>query len=344
MRRILIPRPGGYDRLVIDEAPDPRPGPGEVLVESEAIGVNYADCVARMGLYASARELAGYPLCPGFELAGRVGAVGEGVAGWCEGDPVMAVTIFGAYASHVVVPATNIFAIPSGLTTEEAAAFPAAHLTAWFGLMELAHPRPGETVLVHSAAGGVGSALVQLARNAGCRVIAVVGASHKRDVPQSLGATAVIDKSKEDLWRRVEELAPEGCAIVLDANGASTLKASYAHLAPTGRLVVYGFHSMLPKRGGRPNWLRLARTWLATPRFDPLAMTRENKSVLAFNLSFLGDRADLLMSGLTWLVGEVEAGRLGPPRVTEFRFDDVADAHRALESGETTGKLVLRVG
>jgi synaptic vesicle membrane protein VAT-1 len=341
MKRIVIHRPGGYERLVIEDAPDPTPGPGEVVIRTEAIGVNYADCVARMGLYASARELVGYPLCPGFEVAGRIVASGDGVDDWPDGTEAMALTLFGAYATHVVVPASQVRALPSCLTMEQAAAFPAAHLTAWFGLMELAHPRKGETVLVHSAAGGVGSVLVQLAANAGCNVVAVVGAPHKREVPLALGAEAVIEKSSEDLWARVEALAPGGCSIILDANGASTLASSYAHLAPTGRLVVYGFHSMLPKTGGRPSWLQLARTWLRTPRFDPLAMTRENRSVLAFNLSFLGNRGDLLLQGLTWLVDELEAGRLEPPRTTCYAFEDVAAAHRALESGDTTGKLVL---
>jgi NADPH:quinone reductase-like Zn-dependent oxidoreductase len=172
-------------------------------------------------------------------------------------------------------------------------------------------------------------------------VIAVVGAPHKREIPRALGAEIVIDKSQENLWTRVETLAPKGCEVVLDANGASTLAASYSHLAPTGRLVVYGFHSMLPTSGGRPGWIRLARTWLKTPRFDPLAMTRENRSVLAFNLSFLGDRAELLVRGMTWLLAELDAGRLQPPRVEAYRFEDVADAHRALESGLTTGKLAL---
>jgi NADPH:quinone reductase-like Zn-dependent oxidoreductase len=344
MKRILIRRPGSYERLEIVESPDPVPGPGELLIRAEAIGVNYADCVARMGLYASARELVGYPLCPGFEVAGRVAAVGDGVSGWSVGTPVMGVTLFGGYSTHVVLPASQTYPLPPGLIVEQAAAFPAAHLTAWFGLMELAHPRHGETVLVHSAAGGVGSVLVQLARNAGCGVIAVVGAPHKREIPESLGAQHVIDKSSEDLWSGVKSIAPKGCEIVLDANGASTLADSYSHLAPTGRLVVYGFHSMLPREGGRPRWLQLARTWLRTPRFDPLAMTRENRSVLAFNLSFLGDRAELLDRGMNWLIAELAAGRLEPPRTTTHSLEDVADAHRALESGRTTGKLVLTVG
>ena len=124
MKRIMIHKPGGYDRLVIEEAADPVPGPGEILVRVEAIGVNYADCVARMGLYKSAKQLSGYPLCPGFEIAGRVAALGAGVAGWAIGAPVMALTLFDAYSSHVVVPEGQVHPLPARLTMAEAAAFP----------------------------------------------------------------------------------------------------------------------------------------------------------------------------------------------------------------------------
>ena len=184
---------------------------------------------------------------------------------------------------------------------------------------------------------------MQIARDAGCEVIAVVGAAHKKRVASDLGAETVIARQEEPLWPMVESVAPQGVDVILDANGVATLQESYEHLAPTGRLVVYGFHSMLPKGRGRPNWLRLAWDWWRTPRFDPLRMTQQNRSVLAFNLSFLGERMDLLGRGMGWLIRALEAGRLRPPAVTEFPFRDVADAHRALESGETTGKLVLRL-
>lgn len=343
MERIVIDKPGGYDRLRLERSPDPRPGPGEVLIAVEAVGVNYADCITRMGLYASAKQLVGYPICPGFEVAGRVAALGEGVEGLSFNQPVMGMMVFGAYASHVVLRRQQVFPIPVGLSVPQAAAFPAVHLTAWYGLLELAHPRPGERVLVHSAAGGVGSALVQIAKDAGCEVVGVVGAPHKKRVPRDLGADTVIDRSDEPLWEMVEAIAPAGVDVILDANGVATLAESYAHLAPTGRLVVYGFHTMLPRGRGRSNPLSLVWNWLRTPRFDPLRMTHENRSVLAFNLSFLGQRLDLLGRGMAWLIEAVEAGRLAAPAVTEYPFAEVADAHRALESGETTGKLVLRL-
>ncbi|MFO0630252.1 MAG: zinc-binding dehydrogenase [Polyangiales bacterium] len=269
MRAVVIAGPGGYDRLQITSRPSPTPRPGEVRVRAEAIGVNYADCIVRMGLYASAKKYVGWPITPGFELAGVVDALGEGVTDLAVGAPVMAVTRFGGYATEVVVPRGQVFARPAGFGAAEAAAFPSVSLTAWFALFALAHPRPGDRVLVHSAAGGVGSALVQLARVAGAEVIGVVGASHKVEAVRALGADHVIDRSREDLWRRVEAIAPQGVEVILDANGADSLRASWAHLGAPGKLVVYGFHTMLPRGGGRPSWPRLLWTWLRTPRFDP---------------------------------------------------------------------------
>jgi len=242
-----------------------------------------------------------------------------------------------------VLPADQVFALPHGLTMAQGAALPAVHLTAWYALHELAHPHAEDWVLVHSAAGGVGSALVQMARAAGCRVIGVVGAPHKVGHVQALGAEAVIDRSSEDLWAVVQAIAPGGCEVILDANGPETLADSYAHLAPTGKLVVYGFHGMLTRGRDRPSWPKLIRIWWRRPRFDPLQMTSSNHSVLAFNLSFLGERRALLIAGMRWLLAACARGDLRAPRVRTYPFDAVADAHRDLESGTTIGKLVLEI-
>lgn len=343
MRAVVVHRPGGYERLRVEARPSPRPAPGEVVVGARAIGVNYADCVVRMGLYASAKKYVGWPITPGFELAGDVLAVGDGVRDLAVGDPVMAVTRFGGYATEVAVPRAQVFPFPRGYSAAQAAAFPTVALTAWYALFELARPAAGDRVLVHSAAGGVGSTLVQLARAAGAEVTGVVGGAHKVDVARSLGAAHVIDRSREALWRRAEAIAPGGYAAVFDANGADSLRASWAHLGAPGRLVVYGFHAMLPKTGGRPSWARLAWSWLRTPSFSPLEMTGENRSVMGFNLSYLFARRDVLGRAMGELLAQVDAGRLVSPPVTELPFSEVAEAHRRLESGATVGKLVLTV-
>jgi NADPH:quinone reductase-like Zn-dependent oxidoreductase len=315
-----------------------------VAVDVAAFGVNYADCVVRMGLYAAAKELAGHPITPGFEVAGTVAAVGEAVTPSLVGTPVMAITLFGGYTTRLVVPCQQVFPWPAGWSHLQAAAFPAVFLTAWTALCELAHPRAGDTVLVHSAAGGVGGALVQLAKLAGCRVVGVVGGAHKVETVRALGADAVIDKASRPLWEEARRLAPGGYDIVLDANGAATLARSYRHLAAPGKLVVYGFHSMLPRHGGRPRWPRLAWTYLRTPRFSPLRLTRDNRSVLACNLSFLATRADLLRRGMEQLLAWADAGQIQPPAVTAYPWEALADAHRDLESGTTVGKLVVTTG
>lgn len=198
------------------------------------------------------------------------------------------------------------------------------------------------TILVHSAAGGVGGALLQLGRLAGCRMIGVVGSSHKVSSVLDLGADMVIDKSREALWAKAEEICPSGFDVVFDANGPATLKQSYRHLAPMGKLVAYGFHSMLSKRGGFPNYFKLAVEYLRVPRFNPLNMTGENKSLIAFNLSYLFHRTDLLDNAMHDLVTWVEEGKIKAPAVLPFAYDKVADAHRALESGTTVGKLILK--
>jgi synaptic vesicle membrane protein VAT-1 len=340
-RKIVIHSAGGYDRLTLETGPEPTPKAGQVRVDVRASGVNYADTIVRMGLYSSAKEYVGWPITPGFEVSGTIGAVGAGVTDLAVGTEVIAVTRFGGYASHVVVDRAQMFRLPTTTSFEQAAAIPAVYMTAWFALYELAHPRPGAKVLIHSAAGGVGGALIQLAKLRGCEVVGVVGATAKIASAKALGADHVIDKSKQDLWSQAERLAPQGYDVVLDANGVATLAASYAHLRRAGKLVVYGFHSMLPRTGGKPSWPKLAVDWLRTPRFSPLDMTDQSRSVLAFNLSYLFDREDFLREGMADLAGWLETKQIVPPPVTTYPLADVARAHADIESGKTIGKLVL---
>ncbi len=345
MKHIVIDKPGGYDALQLRQSASPEPGPGEVLIRVKACGVNYADGIIRLGLYASARKLHGYPITPGFEVAGIIESVGQEVTGWKAGDEVIGLTLFNGYASQLKLPADGVFAKPDRLSFAEAATLPTVFLTAWWMVHRQVHPEAGETWLVHSAAGGVGSALLQLARLAGVRAVGVVGASHKVEHALAMGAAQVIDQSTEDLWTRAEQLAPEGFQAIFDANGVATLKQSYAHLAPTGRLVIFGFASMLPRSesrtNGHVNWLKLARDWLKTPRFNPLDMTQANKSVLAANLSFLQAHAPTMQSGMRWLLERFVDGRLKPLPVETFALAQAAAAQRRIESGQTLGKLAL---
>ncbi|MGH6857390.1 MAG: alcohol dehydrogenase catalytic domain-containing protein, partial [Methylocella sp.] len=193
MRQISILHPGGFRALKMVDAAPPALSPDIVVIGVEAAGVNFADCIARLGLYASSWRYAGWPLTPGFEVAGRVLAQGEGVDGLAIGERVIALTRFGGYAEQVAVPRQQVFACPSRLTTPQAAGIAVVFLTAAYALDELAAPRPASTVLVHSAAGGVGGALLQLARVRGIRAVGVVGSTHKLQAAKDAGAHAVID-------------------------------------------------------------------------------------------------------------------------------------------------------
>lgn len=341
MQVVVIPSRGGYEKLEVHERPSPALASGQVRIDVEGIGINYADCVVRMGLYKSAKEFVGWPITPGFEVSGVVTEVADDVTDLAVGDAVVAVTLFGGYASELCVPRGQVFARPKGFDAAASAGFCAVHLTADYAIGELAGVGPGDPVLIHSAAGGVGTVLVQLARHRGCHVVGVVGASHKVDVVRSLGADAVIDKSREDLWTAARSHAPEGYRAVFDANGVATLGQSYAHTAPTGRVVIYGFATMLPRAGQRMNYLKLAWDWLRTPRFNPLELTSLNRSVMGFNLSYMFGQRALLERSMARLLELADADVLRPPPVSTYRLSDVGKAHYDLETGQTVGKLVL---
>ena len=344
MKKIVIHKPGGYDKLVLENHPDPEPGPGEVRVKIAAAGVNYADIAIRWGLYESAKKYVGWPITPGFEYAGTIEKTGEGVNEWKVGDEVVGVSFFGAYSDQRVVPVHQVFPMPKGWTFEQAAGVPAVFLTAYHALFQHIVLRKDAIILVHSAAGGVGTALCQLAKIHGCTVVGVVGSSHKVKTAQAFGADHVIDKSTQNLWAEARKYAPEGYDVVLDANGYQTVKQSFEHLRSTGKLIVYGSHTLLPRKGGVLTpwaWAKIVYGYLRTPKFHPTKLPTVNKSIVAFNLSFLFDRRDLLDEAMSAILRWIEEGKIKPPTVTTFSLEDVAKAHIAIESGQTVGKLVL---
>ena len=341
MQKVVIHKPGGYERLEIETHPDLKPKSGEVVVTTAAVGVNYADCCVRWGVYQSAKDYVGWPITPGFEFSGTVTEIGADVKNVKPGDRVFGITRFGGYASQVLVPAHQVFPMPKTFSFSEAAAFPAVFMTAYHALFQNVRLRPGHTLLVHSAAGGVGTALLQLGKLAECKVIGVVGSPHKVEVAKHFGADIVIDKSSQDLWKEAEKAVPGGYDLILDANGHPTLMDGYRHLRPTGRLVTYGYHTMLPKSGGRINYLKAAWGLVNLPRFSAIKLCDENKGVFGFNISFLFDRLDLVSEGMTELLKWANAGKIMAPKVTEFKFAEVAEAHKKIESATSVGKLVL---
>ena len=321
-----------------------------VVLRNEAFSVNYADCCIRWGLYESAKEYVGYPIVPGFDIAGVVERVGSAATEWKAGDRVFGCSLFGAYSSKVLVPKIQIRKVPTGITMAQAAALPAVSLTSLYALFLAGHyPTKSlftnKAILIHSAAGGVGSMLVQMAKIIGLSpVVGVVGRSSKVAAARVLGCDVVIDKSNEDLWAAAKAASPNGYSAIMDSNGVSTLAQSYEHLAMTGRLIVFGFHSNLPLGSDMLSpiqWIRMAARAKNMPQFNPMDMGSKNKAVLAFNISFFADEAEMMMVLFDQVCKWLEEGKLECPRVVEMHMRDIAEAHDLIQSGTTVGKLVL---
>jgi NADPH:quinone reductase-like Zn-dependent oxidoreductase len=339
MKCIVVDRPGGHEQLAIRSAPAPSRAAEQVRVNVNAIGVNYADCVVRMGHYEAAKGM--YPITPGFEFAGTVDAGAED-GDLRQGQPVFGVGRFGAYATQVSVSRSQVFPIPEGWTFAEAAGVPAVFMTAWYALRRVARVFPGERVLVHSAAGGVGTALAQLATLMGCQVVGVVGTPDKVEVARRCDCREVVVRSK-NLWRDLASHGYREFDVIFDSNGVNTVRDGYRRLRRGGRIVVYGAADILPRGLAKPGIVGLAKNYLQVPRFSPFRMTLENRGVLGFNVVFLFDRTDLIAEGMTELLGWIHDQKIKKVPQAHFPFERVADAHRALESGRTVGKLILIV-
>lgn len=321
-----------------EECPSPAPAPGRVRVAVEAAGVNFADLMVRQGFYEAAKGL--YPLAPGFEFSGRV-LEAPADCGVRPGQDILGITRFGGYASEVSVEPWQVWPRPGGWSGADCAGFPAVFLTAWYGLNRAARKiEAGETILIHSAAGGAGGAFVQLGREAGCRVLGVVGSPSKRQTALDFGADAVIDRSGGDLWTQADKLSPDGFDAIFDSGGVDTLRPGFARLKPGGRLVVYGFAEIFPRERGL-GLLSVAYNRLRVPSFSPFEMTGTNRTLAGFNVVHLFHRKELALGAMAPLLDMAAKGRLRRPPVAAYPAEKAAEAHAALASGKTVGKLVL---
>jgi NADPH:quinone reductase-like Zn-dependent oxidoreductase len=335
MRQAVIPRHGAPDVFEMRESPDPVPGDGEIRIRVRAAGINFADILARIGLYPDAPKP---PVVVGYEVAGVVDAVGHGVTNPHEGDRVVAFTRFGGYADCVVVPATQAYRFPDRLSDAEAAAVPVTYLTAAIALYKMAALTSGETVLVHNAGGGLGIAATQLARLRRTTVIGTASAG-KHDALRSFGVDHAIDYRNADVEAEVKRLTKgRGVDVVLDPIGGKSFGASYRMLAPLGRLVMLGVSSM--SGDTRRPW-RVLRCWWAMKSFDPLSLINRNRGVFGLNVGHLWEERRQLQTLMDLMMTELSAGRLEPVVAKTFPLERVADAHRFIQARSNIGKVVL---
>ena len=336
MRQIVIPRFGAPDVFETRELPDPSPGDGEIRIRVRAAGVNFADILARLGLYPDAPRP---PMVVGYEVAGAIDAVGRSVVGLAPGDRVVALTRFGGYADTVIVPAAQAFHFPDELSDSEAAAVPVNYLTAAMALYRMAALAPGETVLVHNAGGGVGIAATQLARLRRATVIGTASA-FKHDALRSFGVDHAIDYRHANVAEEVMKLTRgRGVDVILDPIGGRSFTSSYRMLAPLGRLIVFGLSAAAP--GERRNLWHVFRAWASTPRFDPMSLINRNRGVFGLHIGHLWDERRQLAPLMEMLMSELHAERLKPVVARTFPLEHAADAHRFIQSRQNIGKVVL---
>ncbi|NNL66044.1 MAG: zinc-binding dehydrogenase [Myxococcales bacterium] len=338
MRQIWIPRDGAPEVLEVREAPDPEPAAGELRIRVAASGVNFADIMARLGLYP---DRPATPVVVGYEVSGEVDTVGAGVDPSWVGRRVACLCRFGGYSDTVCAPEAQVFALPDGMALDTAAAIPVNYLTAYQLIVVMGSLRAGETVLVHSAGGGVGIAAIQLARQIGARIFGTASKG-KHAFLEKEGVDALIDYRTEDFEQRVRALTHgRGVELVLDAVGGKSFKQSYRCLAPTGRLGMFGISAAATGKVGRR--LDFVRTGLALPwlQFNPPALMNANKGAFGVNLGHMWNEVDRIRTWMEDLLEKWEAGVVRPVIAERFPFDRAAEAHHYIQDRRNLGKVLL---
>jgi synaptic vesicle membrane protein VAT-1 len=341
MRAMLIRRYGPPEVFETGEMPDPQPQAGEVVIRVKAVGVNFADLLQRMGLYPGTPKP---PFVPGLEIAGVVEKVAEHGAEQPtlkRGDAVAAFTRFGAYAEWVSVPARDAYRLPPGMTFEDGAAIPINYLTAYHALFTMGNLQPGNRVLIHGAAGGVGIAAVQLARARGLVTFGTAGPA-KQEFLRRMGVDHAIDYEKSDFGQVVRKFVPDGIEMVMDPIGGKSFARSAQCLGPMGRLVVYGFSAAAGPHG-RKSWLRAGRAFLQIPRFHPLKLMSQNMAVIGVSMGNLRSRAAIVRGELNDLFKMYSTGQIKPVIGKTFPLSEAAAAHRYIHERKNIGKVILLV-
>lgn len=334
MRAWVVGRTGPPNSLRLRTLPDPAAGPGEVVIRVRAIGLNFADCMARLGVYPNTPPV---PFVPGMEVAGEVAGVGEGVDRPEPGERVVAVPVFGGHAEKVVVPAERVHGIPDELPWAEAASFAVTGLTADWALNVVGRVRRGERVLLTAAAGGVGSMIVQMAARGGLRVLAVASTRAKRDLACSLGVERA---SSYEEWTVIADRWG-GLDVVLDSVGGRLFRRAWRRLDRDGRYVLYGFAAAAGRR--RISWAAAVKAWASMGLVHPTSLVRGCRTLAGFNLSLVPELTDELRRRFAALLREMRSGALRPVVGRRFAFGELPVAHAALQGRETVGKVVVLV-
>lgn len=336
MRQVVTTRNGGVEVLAVQTAPDPKAGPGEVVINVRASGLNFADILARQGLYPDGPKK---PCVMGYEVAGVVEEVGEGVNRDLLGKPVVAMTRFKGQAEKVAVGANQVFEKPEALSFEQAAAIPVNYLTAYALLVVMGGLRKDESILIHNAGGGVGLAALDIAKDIGARTYGTASPG-KHQFLRERGLDYPIDYRNQDWLPVLKKLTNgRGVELVIDPIGGGHWKKSYAALRTTGRLGMFGVSTA--SANGLKGKLKLVKAALQMPRFHPLGLLNKNRGVFGLNLGHMWHEPEKVAEWVQAIMAGVSEGWIRPYVDKAFPFEQVGEAHSYIESRKNLGKVVL---
>lgn len=328
---------GSINNLILQDDRLPPPDTNEVTVKVRAIGLNFADVFAMQGLYKAAPQK---DFIPGLEFAGEIIAVGEAIDEWKVGDKVMGVTRFGGYVSCLNSHRRYVLPLPNGWNFEQGAGYLVQGLTAWYALKELGNLQKGMTVLIHSAAGGVGLLANRICKAFDAYTIGTVGNNKKVDFLQQQEAYDAVLVRGDDFPEKLQEaLGNRPLNLVMECIGGKILMQGWKAMAPMGRMVVYGSASFAT-HGAKPNYPKMLWRYLKRPKIDPLRLPAQNKSLMGFNLIYLYEQTDLMHR----MLAELQALQLQPQHIGHvFPFTEMHKAIRLFQRGETIGKVVVEL-
>ena len=333
MESIIVTRHGDPDCMELQEIPTPSPGSGEICIRVSKAGINFADILARMGLYPGAPNP---PFTPGMEVSGTVHEVGPDVKNFKPGDRVVGSGGSGGYSTHTISKAATVFKIPDEITFEVAAAFPAVYFTSYLMVIHPGALQPGESILIHGAAGGVGLAATELAKIAGAKNIFGTCSPNKHDFISDNG---VLHIYKDNFLAEIMDWTEgQGVDLVLDPIGGEHLMQSYRCLGSGGRVCSFGISDMAPTKR-KSQWARL-KSWLTFPKFDPLKMMSSNRGVFGIHLG-RWKNLDHLEKAKDDLLSWIDEGKINPHVDKVFSKEQTSDAHHYIQDRKNIGKVLI---
>jgi len=327
---------GGYDKMKVVQLEKPQPGKGEVLINIHATGINFAELMCRQGMYDRSPKL---PAVLGLEGAGEVVSLGEGCQKLKPGARVLCISNFGLWSEFAVVPENQAFVIPDQMTYEEAAAIPVNYITAYHMLFEFGNLRPGKSVLIHMAAGGVGIAATQLCRTVDNVTVFGTSSESKHGIIKDYGVTHPIDYRTKDYYQEVRKISPKGVDIVLDPlNGPDAVKG-YNLLKPFGKIIHFGAANTVT--GPQRNLWQVVKTWWGSKNYNPIFMISSNKQVAGYHLGFLVDYPELIEEAVEELMQMYQKSLIKPHIDSTWAYEDVAKAMARMHERKNVGKVIL---